>query len=447
MLQKFCLLLFILPVALFPQDSLKIASKGEFSGQWRSYYMNTFNKDELKDFSALATGGHLKYTYEFSGNFSVTGALYTSINTGIQDLTIPDPSTGKLSRYEEGLFNRLDLDEKFLFVAGELFARYNSGEHELKLGRMKLISPLINPQDGRMIPTFVQGFQYALRPSKNAFFEAGLFNEIAPRSTGGFYKIGESIGTYATGRNWNGEPNEYAGNTNSDFLITAHSSFLLFDRISLEFWNYYVDNIFNTSYLNPVWELNKRFSVELEWLHQQQVGEGGNELEGLRYFRENSSDVVGARVNYKWKRSSFSLSYDHILPHGQFVFPREWGREFLFSFQKRERSEGSADNHALVAYYHTILPLKSLQTEVRSILSLGHQWKPSVLDPRKNKYAIPDYTQVNLDLFLDFRKWKHFKPEILLVGKFANGEFPDNPNFYLNKTDLFHIDLILNYNF
>ena len=26
-------------------------------------------------------------------------------------------------------------------------------------------------------------------------------------------------------------------------------------------------------------------------------------------------------------------------------------------------------------------------------------------------------------------------------------EFPDNPNFYFNKTDLFHIDLILNYNF
>ena len=91
--------------------------------------MNTYNKGQLKDFHALATGGHLKYSYEFSFEFSVTGAAYTSVNTGIQDLTTPDIITGKRSRYEEGLFNRLDLNEKFLFVAGELFARYKLPKH------------------------------------------------------------------------------------------------------------------------------------------------------------------------------------------------------------------------------------------------------------------------------------------------------------------------------
>lgn len=448
MLKKFSVLLFFLmPVLLFSQDSLTVPAKGNFSGQWRSYYMNTFNKEELKDFTALATGGHLKYSYKITPEFSVTGALYASVNTWIQDLSIPDPATGKLSRYEEGLFNRLDLDQKFLFVAGELFARYKLKEHELKLGRMKFVSPLINPQDGRMIPTFVQGFHYSAKPSKNAIFEAGIFNEIAPRSTGGFYNIGESIGTYATGRNWDGEPNQYAENTESNFLITAHANFNGIEKLNIDLWNYYVDNVFNTSYLNPKWEVNNRVSLELEWLHQEQVGNGGNALEELRYYRENSSDVLGAQINYKWNRSSFSLSYDYILPHGQFIFPREWGREFLFSFQKRERSEGSADNHALVAYYNTLLPLKGLKTNIHSILSVGHHWKPSVMDARLNKYAVPDYTQVNLDLFFNFEKWKNLKPELLLVGKFANGDFPDNPNFYFNKTDLLHIDLILNYNF
>jgi len=182
-------------------------------------------------------------------------------------------------------------------------------------------------------------------------------------------------------------------------------------------------------------------------VHQERVGEGGNPLEELRYFRETSSDVVGTRINDKWERSSLSLSYDNILPHGQFIFPREWGREFLFSFQKRERSEGSADNHALVAYYNTVIPIEGLQTEMRSILSVGHHWKPSVLNARLNKYAVPDYTQVNLDLFFNFKKWKNLQPELLMVGKFASGDFPNNPNFYFNKTDLFHIDLILNYNF
>ncbi|SDL77689.1 outer membrane porin, OprD family [Salinimicrobium catena] len=441
------LLILLLPLTLLAQDSLQVDPKGKLTGQWRNYYMNTFNKEELKDFTALATGGHLKYAYRFTPQFSVTGAVHTSVNTWIQDLTIPDPITGKRSRYEEGLFNRLDLDEKFLFVAGELFARYKLKEHEWRLGRMKFVSPLVNPEDGRMIPTFVQGFHYSWKPAEKSLFEAGILNEIAPRSTGGFYSIGESIGTYGTGRNWLGEPAEYAGNTHSDFLITAHANFNLLEQLNVDFWNYYADNVFNTSYLNPEWYINEQYSLEMEWVHQERVGDGGNALEEFRYFEGNSSDVLGTRINYKWDRSSLALSYNRILPHGQFIFPREWGREFLFSFQKRERSEGSADNHALVAYYNTNIPLEEIGTNVRSILSVGHQWKPSVLDPRLNKYAVPDYTQVNLDLFFDFEKWKNLKAELLLVGKFASSHFPDNPNFYLNKTDLFHIDLILNYNF
>ena len=441
------LLIFLLPFSLFPQDSLQPPSKGNFSGQWRSYYMNTFNKEELKDFTALATGGHVRYTHNFTPDFSISGALYVSINTGIQDLKIPDETTGKLSRYEEGLFNRLDLDEKYLFVPGELFVRYKTKIQEVTLGRMKFISPLVNPQDGRMIPTFVQGVHYSLRPSKNAIFEAGLFNEIAPRSTGGFYSIGESIGTYAAGRNWSGEPGKYPGHTHSDFLVTTHANLKFLKNLDVDLWNYYADNIFNTSYLHPTWKISSQFSVEGEWLHQEQVGNGGNSLEEFRYFREKSSDVLGGRINYLWRQSSLSLSYDRILPHGQFLFPREWGREFLFSFQKRERSEGAADNHALVAYYQTTFQLNALQTEISSILSVGRQWKPAVEDARWNKYAMPDYTQVNLDLFLNFQKWKNLKPEILLVGKFAAGDFPDNPNFYFNKTDMFHVDIILNYNF
>ena len=445
--RKLLFITFLLPITFFGQDSLQFQPIGELSGQWRNYYMNTFNKDELKDFTALATGGHLKYVYNFSPEFSVTGAGYVSVNTWIQDLTIPDATTGKLSRYEEGLFNRLDLDEKFLFVAGEIFARYRLEQHDWKFGRMKFVSPLVNPEDGRMVPTFLQGIHYSWKPGEKVLFEASIFNEIAPRSTGGFYSIGESIGTYATGRNWQGETAGYAGNTHSDYLITAHVNFNLLDQLNIDLWNYYADNVFNTSYLNPEWALNGNFSLELEWVHQERVGEGGNALENLRYFQGNSSDVLGTRINYKWDRSSLALSYDHILSHGQFIFPREWGREFLFSFQKRERSEGSANNHAVVAYYKTTIPFEGMGTNVRSILSVGHQWKPSVLDARQNKYAVPDYTQVNLDLFFDFKKWDNLKPELLLVGKFAAGDFPENPNFYFNKTDLFHIDLILNYNF
>ena len=81
------------------------------------------------------------------------------------------------------------------------------------------------------------------------------------------------------------------------------------------------------------------------------VGDGGNTIDSLRYFNQNSSDILGLKIGYKSKVGLLSLGYDRILPNGQFLSPREWGREDLFSFQKRERSEGSADNHALVFNY------------------------------------------------------------------------------------------------
>ncbi len=56
----------------------------------------------------------------------------------------------------------------------------------------------------------------------------------------------------------------------------------------------------------------------------------------------------------------------------QFIFPREWGRDFLFSFQKRERSEGSANNHALIMYYDDTSILGEPESEINTVLSVGH---------------------------------------------------------------------------
>ena len=126
--------------------------------------------------------------------------------------------------------------------------------------------------------------------------------------------------------------------------------------------------------------------------------------------------------------------------------PREWGRGDLFSVQKRKRIAWTENNKAIVLNYKTALPLGQ-DLSLTSILSAGRHWKPSVLYPVQNKYAMPDYTHINIDLFFNFKKWSNFKPEVLLTSKIANGDFPNNPNFYLNKTDMFHLDVIFNYNF
>lgn len=446
MLRKFLvLLIFIISYSSFGQDSTK-TYLGKISGTWQNFYMQTSNKGDLKDWRTLATGGFLKYQYRLK-NFEFVGALHTSLNTGIQDLTIADAQTGKLSRYEEGLYDRLDLDDPLVLILGELYASYSNNGHNIRLGRMKFASPMLNGQDGRMIPTLFQGFHYAYKKERTQV-QAAIFNAVAPRSTGGFFQIGESIGTYPVGRDNSGQEAQYAGYIDSDFLLVANFNQNINRNLKIEIWDYYIENVSNSVYIRPSIKLNEKFDLHTEFMHQDRLNNGGNAVDSLSFFQDASSNLFGLKLLYNIeKKSSVSLAYNRILPEGKFLFPREWGREFLFSFQKRERSEGSADNHALVAYYDRDFSLFNRNLSVHSIFSAGHHWKPSVLDPVDNKYAMPDYTQLNLDLFFSFPNLKRLNMELLLVNKISSGDIPDNPNFYFNKADMFQVNFIMNYSF
>ena len=440
------LLLICCPFFSMSQDTTEVDKKGTLSGQWRTYFMNTSNKDDLKNFNALATGGKLKYQYRLLKNLELGAAVYNSTNLGLQDLTVPDNTTGRLSRYEEGLFDRLDLENDAVFLLGELYAKYQLPQHSFTLGRMKINTPLINPQDGRMIPTLVQGFWYHYK-RQNTVLQLGILNEIAPRSTSKFYGIGESIGAYPVGRNAYGNASQYTNNTKSDYIIMANVDFEVTENLNVKIWNQYAENIFNSLYIKPSLRISESIKLEGEWLHQNRVGEGGSSVDSLRYFNQNTADVLGLKIAYKSKVGLMTLAYDRILPNGQFLSPREWGREDFFSFQKRERSEGTADNHALVLNYKNEFDVLKENLSLSSIFSIGKHWKPEVNDAILNKYAMPDYTHINLDIFFNIKKLRRLKPELLLTSKLGNGDIPDNPNFYFNKVDLFHVDLILNYNF
>lgn len=422
----------------------KQESSGQISVQWRSFYLGTTNDGDLKDFHAIATGGKLKYIHSFGKHWKLGGAMYVSLNTNIQDLTIPDAATGRLSRYEAGLFDTQDLDNQFIAFVGELFVQYLHKNHEVTLGRMKIKSPFINPEDGRMIPTLEQGFWYKFQPD-GLKIQAGVFNQIAPRSTNGFFDIGESIGKYPLGRHVDGKRSQYADNTYSDFVAILNLDYEVSDKLKLEMWDYWVDNVFHSFYFKPTWKLSENTSLSSEWLHQDRVGDGGNSIDSLRYFVDRSSNILGVKVSQKVGKGKLTVGYDFILAGGRFLFPREWGREFLFSFQKRERSEGAANNHALVAYYDKSFGNK--KNKWRGIFSVGHHWKPDVTNAEDNKYAQPNYMHVNLDIFWMPQKMEGLRPELLLTYKRGTGDFPDNPNFILNKVDLLVINVIVNYNF
>lgn len=420
---------------------------GDFSGEWRTFYLHTFNKDDLRDFYAIGTGGHAGYTYSFSPNLKIGGRVYMTFNTNIQDLSEPDETTGRLSRYELGLFDVTEPDNRFFILPGELFITYTTGAHEVTAGRMKQVTPLVNPQDGRMIPTLLEGLWYQYKPSDKLKFQTGVITRIAPRSYDRFRSIGGSIGVYPSGRNLSGDLSAYAGRTHSDFMIITGVQTKLSNAVNLAAWNYFTENVFNTTYIRPAFSLyDNRATLSLEWAHQRRVGNGGNQTDSLRYFQDQYSNLLGAQIGVQVNEKCFiSLGYDYITDDGRFLFPREWGREGIFSFQKRERSEGTRKNHALVMTVNRTF--KSRHSKLQSVLSVGHQWKPDPADAQRNKYAMPGYTHINLDLMASSEKLPKLVPELLLTYKIGRNDFPENPNFILNKVDMFQINAVINYRF
>ena len=420
-------------------------SYGKLTGEWRTFYMATVNKDSLKDFQALATGGYLKYAYHIRNRVELAAAVYTSLNLNIQDITEPDPVTGRVSRYEAGLFDINDLDDRSIFILGELYASYKFKQGFIRAGRMRMKTPFVNGQDGRMIPTMIQGIQLYHKPLSSLDYTIGWYNGITPRSTGGYFRIGESIGQYPEGRNPDGTPSGYKDNTDSDFMLIADINWKPIEQFRLRMVDYYIENVFHTLYLNPAytWHADDRsITLQGEWVLQNRIGDGGNTDESLRYFTDKSANVLGLQLSTQ-RKTAWRIAYNRIADDGRFLFPREWGREFLFTFQKRERSEGMRDSHGLLIGMNHPLPFGEdiLQLE----LTAGRHWVRPVSDAEANKYALPDYTHVNIDLAYTSKKLKAFRPEFLVTWKSADDRLTENPNVVLNKVDMWHFSLVLNY--
>lgn len=441
----FSMLIVLFSMTLGNAQTSEKQFKSKVFGQWRTYYSGTLNQGVLQDFQALATGGKLGIDVTY-GSFVLKVIGYSSINIGIQDLSVTDPITNRLSRYELGLFDVNDPSKRWIGILGEANLGFVSAGHKFQVGRIKLKSPLMNPQDGRMIPTLFQGTWYQFKDKKKLTVQTGVINAIATRSTDRFESLRNTYGLYPSGRNPDGSTSNYRGNVDSDFIWVTNLRKGFGTQVNLDLWNYYVDNVFNTVYSNLTWSIkDSPFEVAAEAVFQRRLADGGNADPSLAYFQSQSAYNFGGQLKYTLDDRQVSIAYNHVPRGGRFLFPREWGREGLFTFQKRERTDGSANNQALLLSYESTFSVK--QFSVKGIYSLGHQWKASVTSPKENKYALPSYQHLNLDWFFSHSAIPSLTPEILVTYKRGIGDFPDNPNFILNKVDLVMLNVIFNYNF
>ena len=124
--------------------------------------------------------------------------------------------------------------------------------------------------------------------------------------------------------------------------------------------------------------------------------------------------------------------------------PREWGRDPFYTFMSRERNEGLANSTAYVIKVGYNIP----KTTFKTAMAIGYYDLPSVTDFKHNKYGMPSYNQLNIDLRYDFKGLlSGLGTQLLYVYKSKLGDSPLAEKYIINKVEMSQWNLVINYNF
>jgi hypothetical protein len=421
--------------------------KGRFDLNLRFYYMHTDNDADLTDYYAYAFGGGMKYETGSFKRFSLGIGGFFTWNIGSSDLTKPDPSTGIYNRYEIGQFDIEDPSNKNnIDRLEDFYLKYKFPNATLIFGKQQINTPFINPQDGRMRPTGEQGLWADIQSIKKVRIQGGWLTKISPRGTVRWIDIDESIGVYPTGINASGTKSGYKGNLVSKGVGIAGAEYSLKPQWKIQAWDFFTENIFNTVMVQTdgEWKAGGSGSViaGLMVIHQDALNHGGNKDPSKTYFMPGqSSNSISARGGYHLKSSRILLNYTRISGDGRFLFPREWGREPLYTFIKRERNEGYGDVNAVSASLLNNFTKRRIKTEI----SYGYYDLPKTTNYRLNKYGMPSYHQVLFDVQYQLSGFfKGLEMDFLYTYK-RQAESTENMKSVINKVNMGHVNVIVNY--
>lgn len=441
---------------LHPQEKeeahsiLQAFKQGVTSGHLRYFFMATNNITPFTDYYANAMGAKLKFETAPYRHFQVGLGASSIFNLGSSDFTKPDSFSKQNNRYEIALFDLENPSNKFnIHQVEELYVKYSFKNLQLTFGRQGINTPFINLQDGRMRPTRVEGLYGNYQKGKGIKLEIAYLYRISPRSTRSYYSIGRSIGIYPTGFQEDGSKSNYKNNLQSKGILLAGITSPVGKNTKLQIWNQFVENIFNTTMVQAdigIYTRKKnQFNLGIQSIFQTAMREGGNENVQATYFSpKNYAFSYGAKASYQRKNAEASLNYNRITAFGRFLMPREWGREPFFTFLPRERNEGLGDVHAWVLKFNYVFPSVRLKTNI----GLGYYDLPSVKKYKWNKYGLPSYAQLNLDIRYEFKDFlKGLEAQLLWVHKInAAREHLENANI-IHKVDMTQINAVLKFRF
>ncbi|EKB51129.1 hypothetical protein [Cecembia lonarensis] len=444
-------LFFLLQHNNFAQETEPVNNKAKppISGEigLRSFWMSTSYWEDFKGDFALGQSAYLQLKTQSYKGFSAIGRYTVFGNAWSSDLLARDPITQNFNRYEVGLFDVLNPDDRFFGKLEEFQLRYQSEKFEAAIGRMDINTPFINPQDGRLSPTFVEGIRINFKPDPKNSFSADIIGRMSPRSTSGWFDIGETIGIYPVGQSEMGMPSKYQGNTASDFFTVLDWQHHFDKGVQLQVNHTYVDNISSTYLTQAVkdWNIsnsNNKLLTGLQLTFQHGIGEGGNPEPERRFKNPDDANVViSGRLGIKNPRSLLFFNYTRIDGSGRFLNPREWGRDPFFTFIPRERNEGYNQVNAFTTYYQRNLPEKGLQFYGFA----GLHFLPDPANAELNKYAFPSYAQANLGSRYSPGWANGLDLHFILMSKINLKSGEMRPQWIYNKVNMIHVNLMVNY--
>lgn len=449
------LIIVLLPIFSFAQQSKKdtfslkrIFANGSIKGSIRQFSMLTDNAQNLTDYYALAIGAGLNYETKRWHGFQVNFGGFFVHDLASTDFSKPDPTTKTLSRYDSGLFDVLELNNQLISRIENLNIKYSAKKSTIIFGKQVLRTPLVNPQDGRMTSSMMEGLYLDFNEIKNLHLEGGWMYRASPRSTVKWFELQNSIGTYPMGVNTDGTKGNYLDNLSSKGLFLVGGNYAFNKNTKLIFWNYFIENISNTAMFQWNQEFgkpNQKFKYGFQFFRQNTLKFGGNIDPTKAYSAQNSKALIlGGTLGYSLRKTSFNLNYTRITAEGRFQFPREWGRDPFFTFLQRERNEGFGDVHA----FTTNLSHQLIDKKLLFDFGLGKYKLPDVKNYKLNKYGMPSYSQLNIALkYIPKGAFEGFDLQFLAVKKWNNGNVYNDEKYRINKVDMTNYNLVLNYIF
>lgn len=437
--------------------------QGQVNGHFRHFFMATDNSASLTDYYANAFGAALRFeTAQFHGLQMTLGGSFVE-NLGSSDLSTRDAMTNAANRYEIGLFNMEDPSSGTGINRLEEFnLKYNWRTSFIEAGKILVNTPMINLQDGRMRPTLSEGVWVQWNEARRLRLEGGFLYGFSPRGTTGWYRGARSIGAYPAGLNPDGSKSGYKGNLKSHGVGVVGMVAQPASGIELKLWNYYVSQIINSVLVQA--DFNNSVSRHssgdssasssrpidgfyggIQFIRQDALAYGGNPDQSKTYTPQNSKAMTfGAQAGWKNTTWDFSINYNRITSRDRYLFPREWGRDPFYTFMPRERNDGLADVHSGVLRAQW----KKEKYGIRSGLAAGYFNLSDVRDFAMNKYGMPSYYQINLDIgYASKGLLKGMETQLLIVSKIKNGETYGEMRYVIHKVNMVLYNLVINYHF